>query len=216
MKKETDKYCEKIFTVLAMSNKKIRFNELHRTLTNYNAKMSKPTLTEHLKHLIKDEIIQRHEEDKQKVSYEINWKRHKHLKKTKELSLAIANQIRNEARFKSMSLVNQTIFVTAMLTLGELLYLKLIILNVLKPEDALLNRFSFVFTTKLYNFYTPWLLDSCRKSEENSQKILRHINKQIKFFRESFFEIIPEATQQKNPSSKRKQKCRSFKKRNTQ
>jgi len=194
MKKEADEYCEKIFMVLAMSNKKIRFNELHRTLINYNAKMSKPTLIEHLKHLIKDEIIQRREEDKQKVSYEINWKRNKHLKKTKELSLAIASQIRNEARFKSMSLINQTIFITAMLTLGELLYLKLMILNVLEPENALLNRFSFVFTRKLYNIYTPWLLDSCKKSKENSQKILRHINEQIKFFRESFFEIIPEAT----------------------
>ena len=228
MRKETDKYCENIFMVLTMSNKKIRFNELHRTLTNYNAKMSKPTLIEHLKHLIKDEIIQRHEEDKQKVSYEINWKRHKHLKKTKEISLAIANQIRNEARFKSMSLVNQTIFITAMLTLGQLLYLKLIILNILEPENALLNRFSFVFTSKLYNFYTPWLLDSCKKSKENSQKILRHINKQIKYFHKGFIEIIPEATQQKIELSKtpsktikkgqnhkavQKTKCHSFKKR---
>lgn len=201
MKKEADKYCEKIFMVFAMGDKEIRFNELHRTLAKYDAKMSKPTLIKHLKHLIKDEIIKRDEEDKQRVTYELNWKRHKQLKKSKELSQAIFNQVRNEARFKSMSLGKQTTFTTAMLIIGQLLYLKYIILDILKPENKLQNRHSFVFTRKLYDFYIPWLLDSCKESKENSQKILRLIDKRIKMFKEIFIEIIPQATQQKPPQT---------------
>lgn len=79
MEKEPDEYCRKIFMVLSLDNKKTRFNELHRKLIKYDAKMSKPTLIEHLNHLIKDKVIQRKQQDKQKVFYEVNWKKFEQL-----------------------------------------------------------------------------------------------------------------------------------------
>lgn len=192
MKKETDKYGEKIFMVLAMSDEKIRFNELHRTLTKYNAKMSKPTLIKHLNHLIEKEIIQRDEEGKQRVSYGMNWKRLEQLQKAKEINQTTLNQIRSEKRFKSMSLGQQTAFTTAMLTIGELFYLKLIILNILEPENKLRNCHSFTFIRRLYNIYAQWLLASCKESKENSQKILHLIDKNIKTLKETFLGVVSE------------------------
>jgi len=199
MKKETDEYCEKIFMVLAMSNEKIRFNELHRNLTKYGTKMSKPTLIEHLKHLIKEEIIQRDEEDKQKVSYGLDWKRFKQLQKAKKLNQTALHLIKNEKRFKSKSLIQQEVFTTAMLTIGELFYLKLMILSTLEPENRLQNYFAYTFIRKFYNIYATWLLDSCKDSKENSQKILRSIDKSIKTIGEAFFETYGDFTQLMQP-----------------
>jgi DNA-binding HxlR family transcriptional regulator len=202
MEKEADEYCEKIFILLAMSNQKIRFNELHRNLTKYNAKMSKPTLIQHLNHLLKHEIIQRDEEDKQKVSYGLNWKRLKQLQKAKKINQTALNLIKNEKRFKSKSLDQQTIFTTAMITIGELFYLKLMTLNILEPENKLQNYHSYTFIRKLYNIYVTWLLDSCKDSKENSQKILHFIERNIKTLNETFLEIFPEDTQQQQQTQK--------------
>jgi DNA-binding HxlR family transcriptional regulator len=189
---ETDEYCEKIFMVLIIINKKTRFNELHRQLTKYHAKMSKPTLIEHLiKHLVKNEIIQQNVEDTQKVTYEINWKRFKQLQKEinqqVEINQTALNRIKNEKEFKSRSLEDQTIFVTAMTTIGELSYLKLQIRNILEPENELQNYFSYTIIRKLYNIYATWLYDSCKKSKENSQKTINLIDKKIKMLRETCF-----------------------------
>jgi hypothetical protein len=55
-----------------------------------------------------------------------------------------------------------------MLTIGELFYLKLNILDILEPEDKLQNYFSHTFTRRLYSIYAIWLFDSCKESKENS------------------------------------------------
>jgi DNA-binding HxlR family transcriptional regulator len=193
MEKETDEYCEKIFMTLAIIGK-TRFNKLHQKLLELNAKMSKPTLIEHLNHLIEKEIIQRNQEDKQRVSYELNWKRLKQLRKFKETNQIAIDQVRYEKKFKSMNLYQRTAFTTAMLAIGELFYLELIILNTLEPENKLQNYYSYTLIRKLFNIYATWLLDSCKESKEDSQKILRLIDKNIKAFREPFFETVPEAT----------------------
>lgn len=193
MEKETDEYCEKIFMALAIIGK-TRFNKLHQKLLELNAKMSKPTLIEHLNHLVEKEIIQRNQEDRQRVSYELNWKRLKQLRKFKETNQIAIDQVRYEKKFKSMNLYQRTAFTTAMLAIGELFYLELIILNTLEPENKLQNYYSYTLIRKLFNIYATWLLDSCKESKENSQKILRLIHKNIKAFREPFFETVPEAT----------------------
>ena len=131
MKNGKDKYCERIFMVLSIVNEKIRFNELHRKLAMYGAKMSKPTLIEHLNHLVKDEVIERDEKDKQYVSYGINWKKLKQLAKFNKLDKSIPAELQNEKVFKSKNLNQQTIYTTAFLTIGELFFLKLMILNIL-------------------------------------------------------------------------------------
>jgi hypothetical protein len=197
MKKESDEFCEKIVMVLTMSEENIRFNELHRRLAKLGAKMSKPTLIMHLNHLIENGTIQRDEQDKQNVSYGVDWKKFKQLAKAQKMNETALHLIRNEKIFKSRTLSQQTYFTAAMLTIGELFYLKLNILNILEPENKLQNYFSYTLIRQFYNIYAALLYESCKESKENSLKILHHIDKFIKTLRESLFEINPEATQQK-------------------
>ena len=63
---------------------KIRFNELERVLKDTGRKFSKPTLIEHLKSLVKKQMIIREEEGAQKVTYRINEKKYMITKEIKE------------------------------------------------------------------------------------------------------------------------------------
>ena len=55
--------------------KKIRFNKLYEHLEDYGMRISKPTLSLHLKHLESHELLIRRVEEVQKVSYEINYEK---------------------------------------------------------------------------------------------------------------------------------------------
>ena len=118
MEKITDEYCKKIFITLIIISKKVRFNELYKNLPKYGARMSKPTLVEHLNHLVKKEIIQREEKNEQNVSFTINWKRFQQVA-TKEMSEVLSRREKNEKRFKSKSLDEQVIYATGIETIGN-------------------------------------------------------------------------------------------------
>jgi DNA-binding HxlR family transcriptional regulator len=66
--KELDDTCVEIFFTL-MAYKRLRFNDLYRTLKKFGPEISKPSLIEHLKHLKKQKLISRKREGFQKVSY---------------------------------------------------------------------------------------------------------------------------------------------------
>jgi len=66
--RELDDICRQIwFTLLA--KERLRFTELHKTLKKLGINISKPTLTEHLGHLIKQKFVKRKVEGFQNVSY---------------------------------------------------------------------------------------------------------------------------------------------------
>jgi DNA-binding HxlR family transcriptional regulator len=192
MEKLIDEYCEKIFLTLAIHGEKIRFNELHRKLEKVGGKMSKPTLIEHLNHLIKNKIIQRDEEDKQKVTYGLNWKKFKQLQEIKKFNEITLHLIEEEKRFKSEDLDQRTNFTHIMLFISELFNLKLEILSIIEPKNKLRNKFIQTIIIKYYNYYVRWLLDSCKNSKENAQKIISFIDEYIIGLGEKFFEIPPE------------------------
>ena len=52
---------------------------------------SKPTLVEHLNNLVKNGLVKREEEDKQKVSYELNWNDLKQLNEANQISAQTQN-----------------------------------------------------------------------------------------------------------------------------
>ena len=65
---ELDDFCSEIWLTL-MAYKKLRFNLLHKRLKQFGTDISKPSLLEHLNHLIERKLIERREEGFQKVSY---------------------------------------------------------------------------------------------------------------------------------------------------
>lgn len=67
---ELDDICHEIFFTL-IAYKKLRFNELHKYLKKFGTEISKPTLIDHLKHLIKQKLVKRKREGFQNVSYSL-------------------------------------------------------------------------------------------------------------------------------------------------
>jgi DNA-binding HxlR family transcriptional regulator len=65
---ELDDVCSEIWLTL-MAYKRLRFNLLHKRLKQFGTDISKPSLLEHLNHLIERKLIERREEGFQNVSY---------------------------------------------------------------------------------------------------------------------------------------------------
>jgi predicted transcriptional regulator len=201
MKEEPDEYCEKIIKTLIINEitdkPKVRFNKLLEILPKYGAKMSKPTLVQHLNHLVKNKIIQRNKEGKQKISYRINWSKFLQPQNATEINLMVSQMINHEKIFKSKSLNQQIELATTAITIGELFYLGLNVLDILEPQNKLQNYYQYTFIRGVFNHYVQWLIDSCYKSKEDSQKALDILSKNIKTLRKTLFEENPEDTQQK-------------------
>jgi DNA-binding HxlR family transcriptional regulator len=176
MEKLTDEYCPKVFAFLGMNPEKVRFNELHRDLTKNGVKMSTPTLIQHLNHLVEKGIILREEKDKQNVSYIVNWKEYMEVQDFKKTMEKMST---NEKNFKSDSLKNQVSYAYGMLTLGELFFTRMSILDIVEPEKKLQHYMSYNLVRSLSSVYYSWLLDTCKGSEENSKKALEFIEERI-------------------------------------
>jgi hypothetical protein len=66
-----DDYCSAILMLL-WKKKEMRFNEIYRALKNKGVRLSKPTLSEHLKHLSKEKWVKRKVRGVQNVTYGIH------------------------------------------------------------------------------------------------------------------------------------------------
>ena len=177
MEKFKDEYCEKIFVVISNNDDEVRFNELHRQLAKYGAKMSKPTLIQHLNHLLEKGIVLRKETDKQNVTYGIDWKEYIEAQRVKK---SMEKMSKSKENFKLESINNQVIYACGMLTLGEFYFTKFAILDLIEPEKKLQHYISYQLIRRISSIYFSWLLDTCKGSQENSQKALKYIDKRIK------------------------------------
>lgn len=65
-----DDVCKEIYLTL-MAYRRLRHNELLRALNKFDVKITKPTLKEHLSHLIDQKLIERNEDGLQNVSYSL-------------------------------------------------------------------------------------------------------------------------------------------------
>ena len=135
-KKLVDATCDKILAFFVASGKKMRFNELFRSLNRFGFKISKPTLSEHLKHLTKKKILKRKKKGKQNISYEFNWERFKHLHEAREDNETLKAYLKSKETQQSIPLDDQLIYVTAILSLRNLHHLRLCVLVTLEPEHA--------------------------------------------------------------------------------
>jgi DNA-binding HxlR family transcriptional regulator len=67
-----DEHCKDIFSLLLVSSKPLRFNDLRRSLNTLGLKMTTPTVSKHLRHLRARKMIIREKIGKQNVSYKVN------------------------------------------------------------------------------------------------------------------------------------------------
>jgi DNA-binding HxlR family transcriptional regulator len=178
-----------------VSLNEFRFNELHRTLNNFGAKMSKPTLIQHLQHLLERDFIVRKEVEKQKVTYEANWEKFEYIKKSLEHKQRIILDNENQKRFKSLEPKEQLETLCYILALGELLRIKIELDDFLEPDKKPEHRFSYIFMSKFLDMYRLWFQDTLNTSTKKGvQELMDTLEKGISMLRnEIFTSVKPES-----------------------
>jgi DNA-binding HxlR family transcriptional regulator len=185
-----DEYCRKIFVILTLSDEKIRFNQLHKKLDQYNLKMTKPTLLLHLSHLIKQKIVKRTVPPKQKqvVYYQLNWKALEQLQKARNINEKALHYMIDEKTFKSKPLREQIHFTIDLLCLKEILTLELCALYIIKPKQRLGLLSTLSYINLVYTLYAKWLFSAINQSKEKGQELLEAIKENVDILTKPFVE----------------------------
>jgi len=175
-----DETCNKIFLFLGLREEKIGFNDLYRSLEKAGCRVSKPTLSEHLKHLTKKKVLIRKKVGKQRVSYEINWESFKHLLDAREHGKRMGNRIENQKLYETFSIEEILLLTKFNLEYVVLQQLRLSILATLNPEKAFEYNLELLFISKYFTIFKGIIIDECRKNKEFGKQILQKIESKIK------------------------------------
>ena len=187
-----DDYCKRIFITLYAAENPVRFNGLYKSINGIGAKMTRPTLITHLRHLQKEKLITRKKEGKQSVSYAVKWTKLEPLKETMKTKQHIEHILGNEKRFKSMSIKDQVMYVALLHELRDVWKLKLKIRDAIDPSKNFEHNIQFLLTNRFFNFFENWLLEDCHLSKtEDAPKALSMIDDIIETLTRELFENAP-------------------------
>jgi DNA-binding transcriptional ArsR family regulator len=171
-----DEYCKKILAILLLLRKKTRFNELYRFLNQHGVKISKPTLSEHLKHLTKLKILVRRKEGIQKVTYRINFERFEKLDESSELTQDIVTRhFQQEKMYKSLPVSRKIDLFHTLTILQSLMLLKLEILSISNPDKKFEYSLSHYSTVQHFGTIRTWLLDNLRENPEELEQATKEL-----------------------------------------
>jgi DNA-binding HxlR family transcriptional regulator len=177
--------------VFIVSGKKWHFDEFLHNLNKSNFKISKPTLSKHLKHLQKLKLITRKKEGKQQTSYDVNWEVLKHIKTTVERD-AIKRITENKKLFSSLPIDDQVMYLTNILSLRNLEELRLYIIDIMEPEYNFEHNVQYAFIHQFYDSYKTWFLLNCHATtNENKRVALKMVENNIEHFQEKLFDKKP-------------------------
>lgn len=189
--KELDSQCNKLLAVFIVSGKKWHFDEFHHELNKSSFKISKPTLSKHLKHLQKLKLITRKKEGKQQTSYDVNWEVLKHIKTTVERD-AIKRITENKKLFGSLPIDDQVMYLTNILSLRNLEELRLYIIDIMEPEYNFEHNVQYAFIHQFYDSYKKWFLENCHAAtNENKHIALKMVESNIEHFQVQLFDKKP-------------------------
>ncbi len=173
-----DVYCPRILIVLSMKEK-MRFNELHNELTKMGIKISKPSLLDHLQHLIERKYVIRKEEGIQHVTYRIT-PRVSRVKKIVAQASSIEKGLETEKK-KLFSMPERTQIeeLLAIMTIRKLNFLKNWVQYLLsKTED---DKFAYSMQMKALELPIShraerWVVEKCVMDETYRKKIFGEID----------------------------------------
>ncbi len=175
-----DGYCTKIISTLVVKEvqgkRKIRFNELHNTLETLGIEMSKPTLSQHLKHLTKEKLVIRNVEDVQNVTYKINEKK---FGKAKEFIASVLEweTTLKEEKEKLFSLpveeqITEIVRLSALVTLSRLKH-RILYETGRKLEDGFMLM---GLDSPLFRRQEAWIADKAVNDAEYKKTVLQGIS----------------------------------------
>ena len=197
----TNELCKKIFMTLLVSDKKVRFNQLYQALNDIGLKISKPTLIKHLNHLKKRKLIIRKQEGKQKVTYQANWEKLKHLTEITQEQKLVNVMLENKKFFQSLPVDEQTVIIQNILTLRNLHLLKVEIIGIIDPKRTFEYSIQHLFISKIFEIFEKWLLKNYHNNKlDCKEKALPLVEYNIKRYTDLLFDacIIDAHAQKKH------------------
>jgi len=182
-----DEICTKILIAILFSRRTFRFNELHRYLDENFMKISKVTLSKHLKHLVKSELLYREELGKQHVTYRFYDEKWRQM----DIFMEAQNNIQilldeEEEKFDKYTVEEQVSTVFASMIRRDLVNLRNEILIAVDPEDKYEYSMKILLTNNIWNGFKDLLLRRCIKNDEEYRTaVLREMDYLITFISES-------------------------------
>jgi len=176
---ETDEYCLNIARVLLLSFGLLRFNELFRKVNEMGAKMSKPTFSEHLNHLVEKGLVIRKVEGKQQVSYFFDWK--KFMIKEEDLKELVKEEepeevmLVNKKRFNSLPIDEQVKAILLSLFEKSIRELQLDVLSAINPDHQFFHNLDKMTNRQSIDSLWEALLENCSKDKDYANQVLEKI-----------------------------------------
>jgi DNA-binding transcriptional ArsR family regulator len=175
-----DRYCRVILIILILIGRKVRFNELWDFLLKRRFVLSKPTLSQHLKHLTAKKMVIRRVEDVQYVSYEVNYKRFGNLEGSARCISIQKFMIEENQLFDAVSLDDQIDKVFEAMLLRNLYQLKAQIEFESNPELTFEESMELTLqASPLFMHYENWLVTKCKRDEGYREKVVQKIDSLI-------------------------------------
>ncbi len=190
MPRAEDKMCIELFSVFLVAEKPYRFNEFYRYLNAGGLKISKPTLSLHLKHLVDKELIVRTELDKQYVTYNYNVHKWGNLDEIKENAIKIQQFFEKEReRFGSSDSRAQVFHVNMILLMQGLYEFKFELLKTMEPEKAFQHHVEIDMYGRIWEHFKRWMIENFKRSDDTFRKqVLADIEDLIKQYTNIAFE----------------------------
>lgn len=171
-----DEYCKKIVSVLTLIDQDYRFNALCKFLNDHGIKISKPTLSEHLKHLTKQRIVLRKQKGIQEVSYTMNFERFKKLSAASGITKDVVTRFfQQEREYRRLPIGKKIDRYHVLTVLQSLMLLKLEILAISKPENQFEYSLAHYVTIQHFMTIQNWLLDELRKNPSELEQATQEL-----------------------------------------
>ena len=191
---ELDETCKNIFQYLLMRNMTglgpIRYNDLLENLKEKGLKISRPTLSEHLRHLVEKEIVTRTEVSRANVNYSVNDDRGRPIRDFIERNEKYKRVIdENKDRFFSDSVREQVSHLNIILVVRSLEQLKYEVLKLLEPENSFEYNLQIMSIWTLWDYYTNWFLSSLKdRDRSDKEDVVADIEDMIEKYLDITFE----------------------------
>lgn len=150
--------------------------------------ISKPTLSEHLKHLTKLEILVRQEEGIQKVTYRISFERLEKLdENSKRIQEILTRHFQQEKMYKSLPIGRKIDLFHTLMILQSLMLFKLEILSISNPEKEFEYSLSHYSTVQHFGIIKNLLLNNIRDNPEELEQATKELADLNDRYMEIFF-----------------------------
>lgn len=181
---QLDNYCLKILLVLIAKSSekpKMRFNELSRVVKDLHLGISKPTLSDHLKHLVENEYVTRTVEGVQCVTYSLNFEKIGKIKGYWEKAEKVAAFLEKDRdTFFSLPENEQVTLLLHFMNVRKLLEIQARIAFEL-DRSSFEKQFGVLFwTSSRFERHELWMIQKCVKDEKYREEVLKTINQLLK------------------------------------